>query len=52
MDTAGVTRGAGEGGRPRAQVKKGAQNEPTGIYFDIFGGQMVHKVGAKIRFQL
>ena len=37
--------GAGEGGLPRAQVKKEAQNELTGIYFDTFWGQMVHKGG-------
>jgi len=31
-------------------VKKGAQNELTGIHFDIFGGQIVHKGGAKLDF--
>ena len=41
--------GAGEGGRPRAQTKKGAQiNEPTSIYFDKFWGSNGPQRGAKL----
>ena len=46
----GVMRGSRGGRPPPGAGEKGAQNELTGIYFDIFGGQMVHKGGAKLGF--
>ena len=41
--------GAGKGGRPRAQGKKGVQNELTGMYFDIFWVKWFTR-GAKLGF--
>ena len=46
--SSGVTRGAGEGGRLRAQVQKGAHNEPAGIYFDKLWGSNGPQRGAKL----
>src|SRR6218665_3465072 len=47
----GVMRGSRGGRPPRVQVKKGAKNELTGIYFDIFWGSNGPQKGAKLGFR-
>jgi len=42
--------GAGKGGRPWAQMKRGSKMSLSVYILIYFGGQMVHKGGAKLGF--